>query len=244
MRLYIAICDDNESDLDALFSHLTSVCNELGITHQIDVFTDGSDFLASPYLKEYNMVFLDIYLKDLNGVDVVRDARTEISKTCHFVFTTISREHAIEAFNLNALHYLTKPLTQTQVKEAVERCIRIYSDEDPKVLEIKTGRKRIPIPMDSIVYIEVSNTLCTIHTEHGDYQTYSSLNTLFGLLDKALFIRAQKSFVVNMRFIDSFFYDHVVLRDGTEISLSRNNCAELKKQYQDFLFRYVRRGGR
>lgn len=82
-----------------------------------------------------------------------------------------------------------------------------------------------------------------MHTQDRSFQTYTSLNALFTLLDEDLFLRVQKSFVVNMAFIDSFFYDHIVLKDGTEISISRNKRTELKKQYQDFLFRFVRGHG-
>lgn len=246
MQLHIAVCEDEENDTDILISLLAGICDELGIVPEIDTFTSGRDFLEAAHEGDYDIAFIDIYLDDINGIDTVRNARTQNPDSCQFVFTTISREHAIDAFNLNASHYLVKPLTKDKVKESVERCLlsHRHMNMNVKMLEIKTGRKRIPLPMDSIIYIEVTNTLCTIHTEQGDYQTYISLNALFESLDKSRFIRAQKSFVVNMEFIDSFFYDHLILKEGTEISLSRNSSPKLKKQYQDFLFRYVRRQGR
>ena len=213
MQLHIAVCEDEKNDTDILISHLAGICDDLGIVPEIDVFTSGGDFLEAAHEGDYDISFIDIYLDDINGIDTVRNARTQNPDSCQFVFTTISREHAIEAFNLNASHYLVKPLTKDKVKESVERCLLSRRQMNVKMLEIKTGRKRIPLPMDSIIYIEVTNTLCTIHTEQGDYQTYISLNAL-------------------------------ILKEGTEISLSRNNSPKLKKQYQDFLFRYVRRQGR
>lgn len=243
MLLHIAVCDDDESDLNSLLSHLTAVCADLELLTQIDTFTSGEYFLSACIAKNYDIVFMDIYMNDINGIDAVRGVQMRRPQTSHYVFTTISSEHAIEAFNLNAAHYLVKPLKREKVREAVERCISFYPAKNKRSLEIKTGRKQITIPMEDITYIEVTNTRCDVHTEDHSFQTYSSLNALFKLLDEGLFLRVQKSFVVNMAYIDSFFYDHIVLKDGTEISISRNKRAELKKQYQDILFRYVRRQG-
>ncbi len=243
MLLHIAVCDDDENDLNSLLSHLSAVCADLELLTQIDSFTSGEHFLSACIAKNYDIVFMDIYLNDINGIDAVRDVQINWPQTSHYVFTTISSEHAIEAFNLNAAHYLVKPLKREKIREAVERCISFYPAKNKRSLEIKTGRKQISIPMEDITYIEVTNTRCAVHTQDRSFQTYTSLNALFTLLDEDLFLRVQKSFVVNMAFIDSFFYDHIVLKDGTEISISRNKRTELKKQYQDFLFRFVRGHG-
>lgn len=243
MLLHIAVCEDDESDLNSLLSHLTAVCDDLELLTQIDIFTSGEHFLSAGNTKNFDIVFMDIYLNDINGIDAVLNAQLNHPQTSQFVFTTISSEHAIEAFNLNAAHYLVKPLKREKVKEAIERCISSCSAKNKRSLEIKTSRKQISILMEDITYIEVTNTRCTVHTEEHSFQTYTSLNALFQSLDEGLFLRVQKSFVVNMAFIDSFFYDHIVLKDGTKISISRNKRAELKKQYQDFLFRFIRGQG-
>lgn len=96
--------------------------------------------------------------------------------------------------------------------------------------------------MDNIVYIEVLNKICTVHTEKNSFQTYISLDALSELLDGTSFIRAQRSFIVNMKYIESFYFDHIVMQGGKEIVLSRSSRTELKNQYQQFLFHLARRG--
>lgn len=183
---------------------------------------------------------MDIYLGGINGVETARD----ISRTGRgrFIFTTASREYALEAFALNAAHYLLKPLTKNAVREALGRCLPRHEDEHPKLLEIKTRQGIVPIPMDNIVYIEVLNKICTVHTEKNSFQTYISLDALSELLDSTSFIRAQRSFIVNMKYIESFYFDHIVMHGGKEIVLSRSSRTELKNQYQQFLFHLARRG--
>ncbi len=81
--------------------------------------------------------------------------------------------------------------------------------------------------------------LCLIHTEKNEFRTYTSLDALFEQLDDS-FLRLQRSYVVNMNFIESFLFDRVILKNNMEIMLSRSNRSEMKKQYQSFLFQMAR----
>lgn len=179
-------------------------------------------------------------MNGISGMEAARDAG--LTGQSRFIFTTSSREHALEAFSLNAAHYLLKPLTKDAVREALRRCLPRPEENFPKLLEVKTGPGIVPVPIDNIIYIEVFNKICTIHTEKNSFQTYTSLDALSELLDGDSFMRAQRSYLVNMKYIESFYFDHIVLQGGKEIVLSRNNRAELKNQYQQFLFHLARRG--
>ena len=239
MLLRIAICDDDENDCATLSVCLHDICSTRSIKAEIDMFTRGEDFLMLYQEKPYDMIFMDIYMDGINGLDTARNAN-HINQSL-FIFTTVSKEHALEAFALNAVHYLVKPISEASVKEAVERAMTRLSEKSVKYLEIKTKNGMVPIPMGNIIYIEVFNKICTIHTEKNCFQTYKSLDALFEFLDSSTFIRVQRSYVVNMYYIDSFFFDHIIMQGGKKIILSRNNRAALKKQYQQFLFLLARR---
>jgi len=234
--LRIALCDDETLSLYTLQELVQSFCEERKLETEIDLFSCGEDFLAST--QEYDIVFMDIYLPGINGMETV--ARYDGSSRRQVVFTTTSREHAVEAFGLDAAHYLIKPLTAVGVTEAMERCLARLGKNTQKGLVVKIGQGTVSVPMEKIVYIEVLNKLCTIHTAKSEFQTYTSLDALFEQLDDS-FLRVQRSYVVNMAFVESFLFDRVILQGGTEIMLSRNNRAELKKQYQRFLFDLARR---
>lgn len=239
--LRIAICDDNLPDCKALTILLGMACTKLGLTARTDTFSCGEDFLAAHRLSPYDIVFMDIYMNGINGTDTMRNAMS--LGHCKFIFTTVSSEYALEAFALQAVHYLLKPLKEEAVTEAIKRCLPMPPPEEGRILHIKTTQGNMPILMDSISYIESMNKICYIHTKKSRFCSYTSLNALYELLDATLFLRAQRSYIVNMHFIDSFYFDHIVLHDGTEITLSRTNRSELKKQYQQFLFRLARREG-
>ncbi len=232
----IALCEDEADSCRTLSRLVRAFCEERELEIEIEIFSCGEDFLASE--REYDIVFVDVYLAGMDGVETVK--RLPGAAHCQIVFTTVSREHAIEAFGLNAAHYLVKPLTAQSVTQAMERCLARLGKSPGESLLVKTDRGTIPVPMEQIMYIEVRNKLCTIHTENKDIQTCTSLNSLFEQLDSS-FLRAQRSYVVNMGFIGSISSDWVILRDGEKIPLSRNNRAGLKGQYQKFLFDLARR---
>lgn len=238
MQFNIAVCEDNESDSILLSEQLDEACEKLDIAANIDLFCTGEDFLSACENNKYHIAFIDIYLDGITGIEAAK----RVKEPCRLVFTTASAEHAVQAFGLNADHYLLKPTTAEMVTEALKRCVDAFSVKSAQVLAIKTGKKIMRIPMENIMYIEVENKVCHVYTEDCVYTASASLNSLFEYLDDELFMRAQKSYAVNMNFIEYFYYDHIIMRGGREITLSRNNRSELKNQYQQFLFGQVRSG--
>lgn len=236
--MYIALCDDDQTTLKELKTYVSAHFAATAYTVQIDFFSRVEDFLNCR--QTYDIVFMDIYYDGMNGMDAVKYMqRTE---NCQIVFSTASREYAVEAFAVDAAHYLVKPLTQAKVSDALDRCLKRMNRISERILEIKTRNATIPIPMANIIYIEVFNKISVIHTTGNTLQTYTSLDALFEALGPHMFMRAQRSYIVNMKFIDSFFYDHILLQNGLEIKLSRNNRSILKTQYQNFLFDLARKG--
>lgn len=238
MELKIAVCDDNEAELAKITEQIRMACSEMNITVRIQSFRSGEEFLASNTVRECGIIFMDIYMGGINGMETVRRLSPDIR--CHVIFITTSTDHAIEAFNLNAEHYLVKPTNIESLSEAIRRCIPKCPAENVCVLEIKTGKVTVPIPVKNISYIEVMDKHCAIHTHNNTFMTRSSLALLYEQLDDRLFMKPQQSYVINMAEIEKFNFDRIILRDGKDIPLSRKNKAELQKQYQSFLFRLAR----
>ena len=233
--MQIALCDDEQQQLNILENFLRAYEKEHDSEFSITRFVSGEALINSS--EHFQIIFMDIYLDRLLGTDVIR----QLNQDAQVVFTTTSREHAIEAFGLGAVHYLLKPLKQSAVWEAMDRCFSRLEENTKHILHILSNQSKISIPTASINYIEVFNKMCIIHTDNQQFQTYAALNTLFEQLDSHSFLRPQRSFVVNMKYIDSFLSGKLILKNGMEITLSRNNRSGLKAQYQRFLFDLTRR---
>lgn len=238
MHLTIAICDDNPDDSAVLNDLVLDFCSDRQLDVRIDLYSSGEELLAACLTVPYSILFMDIYMAGINGIDTIRQLD---SRSSSVIFTSTSREHAIEAFGVNATHYLLKPLTASGIQEAMTRCLHTLGGLSDKQIRVKCSQGDLSIPMNGILYIEVFNKVSVIHTRTRTFQTYMTLNALYELLDES-FMKAQRSFVVNMYTIESFSFDHITLKDGKEIVLSRQNRQTLKKQYQDFLFQAARKG--
>ncbi len=241
LEINIAVCDDNETELAKITKQVHTACSEMNIAARIRLFRSGEEFLASNADRECGIIFMDIYLDGINGMDAVR--RLASDSLCHVIFITTSTDHAIEAFNLNAAHYLVKPTNIESISEAIKRCIPKGFDKNGSVLEIKTGKVMVSIPIKNILYIEVMDKYCAIHTENGTFKTLSSLASLYERLDDRFFMKPQQSYVINMAAIEKFNFERIILCGGKDIPLSRKKRAELQKQYQSFLFRLARGEG-
>jgi len=238
--LHIALCDDIPSILASLKIYLNNYCEFNHIKPTIHCFDCGEALLASE--EQFDIVFMDIFLKGMKGTDAVRNYRK--CQKSQIIFITTSLDHAIEAFGLNATHYLVKPLTQKAVTDAMDRCLTSMELQMKlnKVIEIKSNKGMVSIPTNHIIYIEVFNRISIIHTKTDHIQIHSSLDALFEILDKSFFMRAQRSYIVNMRFIEDISNDRIFLQGNIEIMLSRKNRETLKKQYQQFLYSLARGG--
>lgn len=238
--MQIALCDDTADILDSLKSYLRNYCFNKQIQVTIDFFSSGEDLLSRN--KQYDILFMDIFMDGIKGTEAVEHYKQ--SKNGLVVFITTSTDFALEAFGLGAVHYLVKPLTQDAVDEAMNRCLANVELrlKLSKFIEVKTSKGMVSIPINSIIYMEVFNRTSIIHTKTGDYKTNSSLDSLFETVDESSFMRAQRSYAVNMNFIEKTFHDRIVIKGNIEIVLSRKNRDKLRQQYQQFLYALARSG--
>lgn len=122
------------------------------LTRNITLFSCGEDFLSANADTPFDIVFMDIYMTGISGVDTVLKAPSR--HRFQLVFITVSQEHAIEVFGLNAAHYLVKPIMENNVEEAMERCLSRMGTDSLKYIDVKTGAGIVSIPIDQIIYQE------------------------------------------------------------------------------------------
>lgn len=244
-RKRIAICDDDQRDLSEFSSHILHYCREREIDIDLKCFHGAQELLET--ITRFDIIFIDIYLKDANGLKIIEQVRQKISDTL-VVFITSSREFAVDAFRVNALHYLVKPLSPSDLEGALERCFAMLQAPGltaggPKTLTVKIIKEPIPavIRMHDLLYIEVFRKISVLHTKKSEFETYASLNSIYEQLDDS-FLRVQRSFIINMNAIEALTGEYVLLTGGVHIPVSRKNRVSIKQQYQDFLFHKARGG--
>lgn len=106
----IAICDDEKTEIDLLYKEIMKAADEADIIVSCDKLLYGNILLDHIQNRKtvYDIIFLDIYMPDITGLNLAKNIKKFSPKT-EIVFVTLSRQHAVEAFDLHALHYIIKP---------------------------------------------------------------------------------------------------------------------------------------
>lgn len=235
----IAICDDNQNDQNDLKLLLNKYAESTGLEMDIDVIEDDASCISQLKSGAYDLIFLDIYLKESYGTKIAAALPKNIAKK--IVFTTCSMDYAVMAFSLNALHYLIKPITSEDIYEVMCRLEDISkSSRNEKVLTLKHKRTILSIPFQEIMYIETFNKLSIIHTIQQDYEIYISLSALLDRLDPHTFVSPQRSYAVNLNYVRAIQGKNIILKNKIEIPISRSKRDSIREEFENYLFGQIR----
>ncbi len=238
-ELRFAVCDDRPKERERLEIFITDYCSEKAIKAHVDLFDSGESLISSMRSNPYSVVFLDIFMDNMTGIEAAREIRT--FSNCPIVFVTTSPDYALEGFELNALHYLVKPCTKEAMANALERCVDVVKAQK-KSINVKTGREQISIRQIDIQYMEVFGNRTLIHTSIGEISTYAPLGEFFNQLDKELFIHPQRSYIVSLAYINEIPSATITLKNGVVISISRQERTSVKQKYLNYLMELSKTG--
>ena len=231
----IAICDDEPLELE----NLQRLVENYGIQRQlllhIQCFSRGNDLLSSmAHAHRYEIVFLDVFMGDSNGVQIARKIR-EYDDKCSIIFATNSRSHAIEGFRVRALQYLLKPLDGESLAQALDQAVEVQSAKEPKVVHIKSRQGDYRIHLEDILYAESTARVITIYLQSIEKITfYERLDKFEVHCNDTRFLRCHKSFLVNMDHVHLITGNHIVLDTGQEIAMSIN-ASRAKEIFASFI---------
>ena len=155
--LHLAVCDDRTEDRERLCRLLEEYGQHNNLELSVDQWSTGEDFLHAFVPGRYQLLFLDIYMNQLNGVETARTIR-EQDEDCAIVFVTTSTDHALEGFDVNALHYLLKPITAAQLDTVFQRLTRLQKKE-PAYITVRSQRLEVRCNVDEIVFAEIYDKL-------------------------------------------------------------------------------------
>ena len=205
---------------------------------EIDAYGTGEDLLKAG--KGYDIVFLDIQMDGMNGIDTARALRQNAENTV-LIFITGVKEYVFDAFDVAAFHYLIKPIEELKFYEVYDRAVLEVGKRKQQAngqLFVKTRNRNATFNQSDIIYIESRAKKVEIHTKTDIVEAYAAI----GELEKQLvgsFYRCHRGYLVNMAFITEYGYDSITLHNGETIILSKDKYSEFVKVYM----RYLKNGG-
>lgn len=213
-----AICDDEPVDIAYLKSMIEAWGRERENIFVIKEFSSAESFLfAYEEEKDFDVLLLDIEMGKMSGVELAKKLRSQ-NRSVQIIFTTGYMEYISEGYDVEALHYLLKPVTREKLWSVLDRAAqRIQVQERALILE--TSGEMLRIPLYEIEWIEVQKNYVTIHGLE-DYCVKRTLKEIRQELDER-FLQVHRSYLVNLTCIKKVTKSEVFLKSGNSLPLSR-----------------------
>lgn len=224
----IAVVDDEK----AIREHICALIEEQKPESRIEAYSTGEELIASG--KRFDIVFLDIQMDGMNGIEAARNLRQRQEDTV-LIFITGIEEHVFDALDLYAFHYLLKPVDERKFVEVLERAAgEAKKKKEKKCLFIRT--RNLMLDQSDILYIESRAKKLEIHTAGADkaIEIYAAMDELDGQLGED-FYRCHRAYIVNMAHITEYDNESITLTNGDKVYLTKKKYGEFVKAYMWFL---------
>ena len=232
----IAVCEDNKLENDMLCELLREEAERFALDCEVISYESGDAFLDSPDLeKGVDFLILDIYMHGKNGILTAMKAR-ELNPGVQIAFLTASRDFALDAFQLDALHYLVKPITAESVRKLLDRYQERMGKQKLTMLKIRTPQEELEFPMNRIEKLVSAEKKCDLYLE--GIRTPVRIPLTFSdaemQMQEDCFLKLSRGLLVHMDFIVHMTASECLLRDGKTALLSRNQREEIRDRYKEY----------
>ena len=232
-KLRVGICDDDSQSLSAVKDLLLRLGQELNIAFEILEFADGADLVES-YPQDLSLLFLDIEMPFLNGLETAREIRDRDAQVT-LVFMSNYEKYAIHGYEFGAWRYLLKPVTWEKFERELRRPIEALSRKDTEFLYVKNSEGVFSLPYDDLYYAETNyKKNVDLHLSSRIMECYQSLTALETQLTGHSFFRCHSGFLVNLAYVSHIGKDSLTLRDGSKIPVSKHRRKELMAAFLDY----------
>lgn len=217
MHYRLAICEDQPADARYVSMLVTHWAATTGHTVSADTFPTAETFLFRySEDKAFDILLLDIEMGTINGVELAKTIRRD-NREVQIIFITGYTDYIADGYDVEALHYLLKPVTQDRLSAVLNRATEKLARIE-RALLLNQGGETIRVPLYEIRYLEVQQNYVTVHAR-GDYIVKKTLSTFEEELDDGFF-RAGRSFILNLRFVSRITRTEVHLKDGARVPLA------------------------
>lgn len=240
VEIKIAICDDLEEERIKIRQLLNQYLDENQYIASIDEYDSGESLLKSD-VSIYNLAILDIFMDELNGIETTKELMKKNSNVS-VIFCSTSNEFAQESYDVDALRYLTKPVSKEKFYLTLDKYFRIHTTL--KMLKYKQNRMEESVYLSDVLWIEAGDHKSIIHTKQGEIVSSTLFKQFCEELENSSFIKPIRFALVSMDAISNIPTDEIKLVDGTIIGISRDMKKEVKRIYADYkMKKLLKKGG-
>ena len=224
----VALCEDEQIFSNAQQQICRVILDKLNIEYQISLFASGEDFLTdcSGGQKQYDLILLDIMMDGIDGMALARKIR-ETDKNAVIIFVTSSPEYALQGYDVNALHYLVKPLDGS----VLERLITSDYQKrfQAETLVVRSGTKNLKVLIKDIICLETVGRKVEITSLNGVMTVAGKLSDFLESHNRL--IRCHKGFAVNIANIRELRQTEMIAVNEKKIPVSRTYVKDVRRMF-------------
>ena len=240
----IAICDDEKPIRD----YIEKCVREVKPDADVVQYTDASKMVSASF--DANILFLDIQMPEMDGMQAARILRTMGNKTI-LVFVTAVEEYVFQAFDVGAVQYIVKPFDRTKLIDTVKKAIdlakeknsidavlseRNQSTEGQRSITIKSDGANRRVILTEIMYAEVFEHRIILHMKDKECINYYGKMSDLEMIAGKDFYRVHRAYLINLSYVKSYDSKSVSV-SGEEIPVARGKYQELVKAYMSYYTR-------
>lgn len=236
----IAVVDDFQKDRDMLALWVEGYIKEKRVDWELFCYPGGEEFLKDFSSGKFQVVFMDIYMNGMNGMETAKQIRMR-DQECRIIFSTSSDQYAVMGYSVQAFDYLVKPYKKERLWELMERLMEQFSRHD-RYIEVKEERIVKRVWVDTILMAELVGHYVWIYTSDQTIKTRMKIKELAELLDDGRFLECYRNILINMDFVEKLGADEFLLRGGKKAPIQESRMKTVRQIFSDYMFEKARKG--
>lgn len=235
-RMRFAIIDDLNQERAQALTLFEEYRNTRHIPFLVDDFDSGEDFLASFVPYTYDIIFMDIYMDGLSGVETAQHLR-RTDRHSLLIFLTSSGEHMGDAFSVHAFDYLTKPIDRDKLFACLDDSMKLLPKPE-EYLSFTTNGLEMRLFYGNIVVLQVSGHSTILMDSTGkEYSVYSAFSVFTKpLIEDSRFLLVSRGVLINMDFISGFTAKTCELLNGLTVPITIRKQKMLEQSWHNYTF--------
>lgn len=230
MLVKAAICDDEISVCNELEAIIEGYAEQKKIAIEIGIFYTGEALCKNPEIETFDVIFLDIELERMNGIEVGRFIRNELKNPkIQIIYISGKQLYAMELFKVQPFDFLIKPLNSEMVSEVLGKLFERMENEKQYFVYRAMGAI-YRVPFSEILYICSDKRKIVIQTVDGKKEYYGKLSVEKEKLPTKSFIQIGKSYYVHEKYIRKYQYECVEMMNGEIFSISKSYRTAVRKE--------------
>ena len=229
--LKIAICDDSLGTCSDIEKTIINYGKDSLQKFSIDIFYMGKELVQSMDDDNvYDVIFLDIELGDMTGIEVGRLIREEMDNNLvQIVYISSSQDYAMELFRNRPMNFLVKPVQKNDIIRSIELVIKLTENYN-NTIEFTIGKKFYKIMLKNIIYFECDGRKMKAITTKKTYEYYGKISDTLKQVPNNEFLHIHRSFIVNYAYITEIHSNQVLLTTGEILPISQGLKADVRKE--------------